>query len=340
MTRIVLCLSHSIEEHDQLRLLTGLGYEVFSIGGYIDPAHPHDDKRPALDIPFYPELKAAVDALGTPDNLGAAQSHIPDAILDWLGDDGVIMFHHLLPRLFGDWQRLRDWKVGAPGRRLVWRSVGQTDVALERTMVYYRARGLERVAYSPREQHIPDYSGHDAIIRFYADPDEWTGWVGLDPTVINITQGLMQRGGATSPWFWTEATQGLRAQALGEGSEVGILPYAEMKRRLCLARAYLYTGTRPASYTLGLIEAAMTGIPIVSIGPNAWGQGIDWLPPVFEGHEVAVHWSNYPDTARLWLLRLLESYETAVEASHVQRATALRLFSREVVGKAWKEFLG
>ena len=59
MTRIALCLSHSIEEHDQLKLLSGMGYEVFSIGGYIDPANPHDDKRPALpEVPFYPQLKA------------------------------------------------------------------------------------------------------------------------------------------------------------------------------------------------------------------------------------------------------------------------------------------
>ena len=52
---ILLLLAHSIEEHDQLRLLSGLGYDVFSIGGYIDPAHPHDPKRPALpDVPYHP----------------------------------------------------------------------------------------------------------------------------------------------------------------------------------------------------------------------------------------------------------------------------------------------
>jgi hypothetical protein len=46
MSRILLCLSHSIEEYDQLRLLHSLGHEVASIGGYIDPANPHVDIRP------------------------------------------------------------------------------------------------------------------------------------------------------------------------------------------------------------------------------------------------------------------------------------------------------
>ena len=42
MVNIVLLLAHSIEEHDQLRLLADIGHQVFSIGGYIDPRHPHD----------------------------------------------------------------------------------------------------------------------------------------------------------------------------------------------------------------------------------------------------------------------------------------------------------
>ena len=144
------------------------------IGGYIRPSTPHDDKRPALpDAPYFPELQAAVDALNTPDNLRAAQERIPDAYLDWLGDDGVIIMHHYLERLIGDWPRLRDWKRGHAGRRIIWRSVGQSVEYNERQMMPLRQEGLERVAYSPKEANIPGYSGHDALIRFYKDPAEW-----------------------------------------------------------------------------------------------------------------------------------------------------------------------
>ena len=176
---VLLCLSHSIEEYDQLRLLHGLGLGVASIGGYIDPANPHVDIRPALpDIPQVPEVRAAVDSLGTPDNLGAAQEHIPDAILDWLGDDGVIIYHHYLERLVGQWPRIRDWMQGKPERRVIWRTVGQSVAGNEAMMAPLRADGLERVAYSPKEANIPGYIGHDALIRFYKDPAEWHGWTG------------------------------------------------------------------------------------------------------------------------------------------------------------------
>lgn len=341
MKRVVLCLSHSIEEYQQLQLLTEAGYEVFSIGGYIDPAAPHDPKRPPLpDVPHYPELQAVVDALDTPDNLGAAQSHIPGPILDWLGDDGIIIFHHLLDRLWGQWRHLRQDFKG----RVVWRSVGQTDPQVERTAAYYRAQGLERVAYSPREEHIPGHAGYDALIRFYVDPDEWQGWTGEDAHVINITQRLFQRGQATNPSFWLEATKGLPAIPVGEGSDAhrgpGILPFDEMKQALRSARAYLYTGTRPASYTLGFIEAMMTGIPIVSIGPDAWGEGIEWMPGVFEAHEFASSYHDDAERARMFLRDFLDAHDEAAIASKHQRQRAIDTFGKAKVMADWQAFLG
>jgi hypothetical protein len=56
-----------------------------------------------------------------------------------------------------------------------------------------------------------------------------------------------------------------------------------MRDYLRRIRAYLYTGTQPASYTLGLIEAMMTGVPVVSIGPDH----MTWQRDLFEGHELA-----------------------------------------------------
>ena len=340
-TRILLCLSHSIEEYQQLKLLTEAGYEVFSIGGYINPHVPHDPKRPPLfDVPHYADLQAVVDGLGTQDNLGAAQSRIPPEILEWLGDDGVIIFHHLLDRLWGQWPYLRTWQTGRGNRRLVWRSVGQTDPALERTAGYYRAQGLERVAYSPREARIPGHAGYDALIRFYVDDAEFSNWTGEVAQVTNVTQRMFQRGSACSPDWWDAATSGLVAIPFGEGTIHGILPYEAMKAQLRISRAYAYTGTRPASLTLGLLEALVTGIPVVSIGPNAWGDGIDWLPDVFEGHEWASAAYDDPRDAKLWLKTVLDDWNLAREYSAVQRTKAVREFGKARVMRDWKAFLG
>lgn len=341
--RIVLCLSHSIEEYDQLRLLHGLGYEVCSIGGYIDPAHPHDDKRPALpQIPCVSEVKAAIDALGTEDNLGNAQARIPQAVLDWLGPDGILIFHHYLDkRLWPQWDHLAAWRRS--GGRVVWRTVGQSVESNEVAAAPYRADGLEIVRYSPQERNIPGYCGEDVMIRFYKDQDEWCGWVGGTPTVTNITQGLKRRHPWTNYDFWRDATEGLDVSPAGPGSEeiggVGELEVSDMIGHLQLCGAYLYTGTQPASYTLGLIEAMMIGIPVVSIGPH-WMTVFPYGPDLFEGHLLTGAYTDLPAAARLILKRLLADEGLAKTFSAEQRRRAIEGFGMDAVGAAWQEFLG
>lgn len=343
---IVLCLSHAIEEYDQLKLLSGLGYDVFSIGGYIDPAHPHTDSRPALpDVPFHPDLKAAVDALGTPDNLGAAQSRLPDAILEWAD---VIIYHHYLDRLFGQWDRIAAWKDDR--HRVIWRSVGQSVEHNERQAAPFRAEGLERIAYSPKEANIPGYAGHDSLIRFYKDPDEWHGWTGDETVVVNITQHLAQRDPYTNYAFWDRATSGLDRLPLGPGSEAiggaGSLSYDEMRGWLRRARAYLYTGTQPASYTLGLIEAMMTGIPVVSITPD-FMRVFPYGPALFEGHELVGFGSAPVDSpnqvienTRSMLSDLLRFEDSAQSQSRAMRRRAIETFGIDVIGPQWRSYLG
>lgn len=338
--RVLLCLSHAIEEYDQLRLLSSLGYEVASIGGYIDPAAPHDPKRPALpEVACVPEVKAAVDALGTTDNLGAAQSHIPDAILDWLGDDGAIIYHHYLDRLFGQWDRIRDWKRGSAGRRVIWRTVGQSVEHNERQAAPYRADGLEVVRYSPKERNIPGYVGEDALIRFYKDPADYGGWTGEGEYVLGFGQHYVQRDPWTNYRFFRAATEGLPARIIGPGSEVvggpGEVSFDDLRDELRRARVYLYTGTQPASYTLGLIEAMMTGTPVVSIGPR-WFDIFPYGPELFEGREIAARGSEDPKAVRQTLAALV----TYRDPNPPERDRAVALFGRDTIAPQWKAYLG
>jgi hypothetical protein len=349
--RVLLCLSHSIEEHDQLRLLAGLGYEVASIGGYIDPRHPHDPKRPALDIPFYPEVKDAVDTQGVADNLGAAQEHIPDAILDWLGKDGILIYHHYLERLWGQWGHLARWRKA--GGRVIWRTVGQSVTNNERQAAPFCLDGLEIVRYSPKERNIPGFAGEDALIRFYKDPAEWQGWTGEKAYVLNITQHLRQREPYTNWGFWEMATKGLPRMPAGPGSEViegpGEMSFEIMQQSLREARVYLYTGTQPASYTLGLIEAMMTGMPVVSIGP-AWMRLFPYGPALFEGGDLVAFEHalqgrvndgfNKPDAAHDALRFFLEECDAAKDVGQRMRERAVELFGMDTIGAQWQAYLG
>lgn len=332
---IVLLLAHSIEEYDQLRLLSGLGYDVFSLGGYIDPAHPHDPKRPALArVPFHPDLKAVVDDLGTNDNLRYAKERIPDAVLDWA--DTIICHHHEEVWLVGQWERIRH-------KRVIWRTVGQSVENNERIMAPLRAEGLQIVRYSPKEENIPAYIGRDALIRFYKDPAEWHGWTGESPQVLNITQHLRQREPFTNWAYWEAATRGLSRVPAGPGSEViggtGEISLPIMQQLLRSLRVYLYTGTQPASYTLGLIEAMMTGIPVVSIGPSHM-RIFPYGPELFEGHELTRIGHEIPEGAREALRGMIDDWDLARSIGAEQRARAIDLFGMETIAAQWRAFLG
>lgn len=336
MSRILLMLAHSIEEFDQARLLSEIGHDIFSLGGYIDPVHPHDSKRPALpQVKHHSKLQAIVDGLGTSDNLDAAKRHIPNDILDWA--DIIICHHREEHWLIPQWNRIKH-------KRVIWRTVGQSVENNERSMAPLRKEGLQIVRYSPKEVNIPGYLGGDALIRFYKDPNEWNGWTGEIPQVISFTQSFMQRHPYTNWDFWIEATRGLQSFLGGPQSETiggsGTVSIERMQQVLCSSRAYLYTGTQPASYTLGLIEAMMTGIPVVAIGPS-WMEVVPYGSQLFEGHEIVggKMWSNSPRIAHSILRDLLTDKDLATHRSTATRARAIELFGKQKIMAEWKAFL-
>ncbi len=321
-------------------LFHSLGYEVASIGSYIDPAHPHDPKRPALPkVPCVQEVKDAVDSIGSDDNLGAAQSFLPEGVLTWLGSDGIVLYHHQLERCFGQWAHLKDW-----GGRVIWRTVGQSVESNERRAAEFREDGLEIVRYSPKERNIPWYAGEDALIRFYKREDLYCGWTGEERAVVNITQNLFDRGAYCNPqWFIDVATrlEGVPVWLAGPGSEKhggeGTVTEEYMRNILQRGRIYLYTGTQPASYTLGLLEALITGIPVISIGPSHM-QIFPYGPELFEGHELATLFYEEPIAAVAAIDTLIDC-DLQLISDH-QREKAIALFGVEKARAAWGAYLG
>lgn len=350
---IVLLLAHEIEEYQQVLLMHELGHAVFSIGAYMRPSRPGatDTLRPSLpDVPEVPHLVDVIDALGAAhpgeDNLGMAKRHLPDEVIEW---SDVIICHHLEHTwIVPQWERIRH-------KRVIWRTVGQSTHGNEWMMQPLREDGLQIVRYSPKERNIPEYAGEDALIRFWMDPDEWTGWTGEDAVVTNVTQDLYRRsltndqrlqppGQQWTSWqFWEQATSALPRKPAGPGSRtiggLGPLSVPDMQALLRTSRAYLYTGTQPASYTLGFIEALMTGIPVVSIGPG-WHQIQPYGPFMFEAHELSPLWTDRPSEAAAMLRRLLDDPAYAADISAQGRTTAVEVFGKAHVAEAWQDFLG
>lgn len=346
---ILLLLAHEIAEYDDLRMLTDLGYDVFSIGAYSNPARPDlrmefggRGLRPPLpNVRYHPELEALcheqrVKHEGQPldfEIVDWAKADLHPDLIEWAD---VIIAHHFVDTWLGlQWDRIRH-------KRVIWRTCGQSNPRLETEMRPLHDDGLQIVRYSPKErqafERLGMFAGEDAMIRFGKYPADYGPWIGDDVAVGNLTQNMDIRGEHCGYPFWQAATAGLPTKPAGTGSEriggLGELSYPEMLDYLRHIRVFLYTGTQPASYTLGLMEAMLSGTPIASIGPDAM-----WMPDLFEGHEI-VGWIGTPAAIIQDVLReLLDSEDRAREVSEWQRQRAIALFSVDVVGPQWTEFL-
>jgi len=184
------------------------------------------------------------------------------------------------------------------------------------------------------------FAGEDAMIRFAKYPSDYGPWIGDRIAVGNVTQNLTERGDHCGLDFWERATAWLPTAPAGLGSQrlpngLGTLSWPDLTDYLGHLRAYLFMGTQPASYTLSLMEAMLTGTPTISIGPAAM-----WMPDLFEGHEIVGRWSNDPYEATKMLQTLLYDEAAARALGEEQRAKAVELFGWEAVGEQWLRYLG
>lgn len=364
--RVLLLTAHDIAEYDDLRMLTDLGADVFSIGAYTDPANPASVLRPPLpDVRYHGNLaKLCVQQrekhAGDPDTVFVAgqvhqvvdwaKADLHPAIVDWA--DVIIAHHYLESWIVRQWPRLRH-------KRVIWRTCGQSNAYLEETMAALHDDGLRIVRYSPAEERafrrLGTWAGQDALIRFGKYPADYGPWIGDDLVVGNVTQNMAGRGEFCGLSFWLAATQGLPVKPAGLQSEalpdgIGALTYPEMLSYLRHVRCYLYTGTQPASYTLALMEAMLTGVPVVSMGPESW-----WIPDLFEAAAWDGDWPdgrmpptivaadsvfNDPARANAALRDLLASPDKAAAISVHTRARAIEMFDVATVGPQWAQFLG
>ena len=358
---ILLLASHGIAEYDDVRMFARLGYDVFCPGGYSDPTTPGETLRPGIpEAPDHPELRALCDAQrekhASESNDWAidwAKADLHPELIDWAD---VIICHHFPERwIGGQWARIRH-------KRVVWRTCGQSNPQLEHVMRQFRFDGLQIVRYSPKERtgFGPYFAGEDATIRFGKYPEDYGPWLPtgtaqfpertpwtereefgrfVGPYIANVTQHMVARGDACGYSFYLAATKDLPAKPAGPGSKalpggIGPLDYDEMRQYLRRARAYIYTGTYPASYTLGLIEAMLSGVPVVSIGPKAFGSEL------FEGHDIVGWGFDDPTTAAKWLRHYLDDPELAATDSPLVREKAAYFFGMDTIGPQWTAFLG
>jgi glycosyltransferase involved in cell wall biosynthesis len=335
--KLLLLSCHSVLEFDEYQLLTGLGADVFSHGAYIDPAGHHLLPRPGIAGAAHHEDLAQMARLYPKTNL-------PDQMIDWAD---VVLVMHTPEWISCNWKKFRE-----RGKRVIWRSIGQSTPRVEQIVRFYRQEGLQIIRYSPKESLIKNYAGQDALIRFYKDPQEFGGWNGNSREVINFTQSLKGRRTFCHHDDILKLLEGFNGKVYGTGNDDlgalngGELPYKLMKKKLQDARAFIYGGTWPASYTLSFIEAMMIGIPIVALGQDK-AENIEGVAgqPFYEVHEIIRNGENgyvsdNIDELKGYIDQLVKDQVLAQKIGQAGRETAIKLFGKENIKEQWKTFLG
>jgi hypothetical protein len=344
--KILYVSCHSVLEYDELRMFRDAGLTFLSVGSYVDPAQPTDGSRLPLsgcslvkdgkflirdlvDRNRYKGITDPIQRIRTFDN-------------EFLDNFDVIVVMHVPNVLSQNWTALR-------GRKVVWRTIGQSVPDVERQLLEMRKEGLKIVRYSPMERRISGYLGEDAMIRFGKYKEDFKAWTGVNNQVITIGQAMKYRGWYCNYDTFVLSTAGFEAKIYGRQSDSEDVhlrggefrTYSDLIDTLAANALYFYTGTRPASYTLNFIEACMAGIPIVSIGSKLsdyLGEEYLEVPQLLE-HYNAGFSSNEIYELRKIISKILDNRPAQEELSVNVRKLGVDLFDASKIKTIWGDFL-
>lgn len=334
--KILYLSCHSVLEYEEYSLLVEMGHEVFSHGAYVDPKGHHLLPRPEIKNAVYYEHLAQL-ARQFP------KTNLPDEMIDWAD---VIIVMHTPEFISCNWQKFRE-----KGKKVIWRSIGQSTPRVEQIIRFYKQEGLKIVRYSPKEDQIKNYAGCDELIRFYKDENDFKEWNGNNQEVINFTQSLKGRRHFCHYDDILRLLDGFNGKVYGVGNDDlgllngGELPFDLMKKKLQDSRVFVYGGTWPASYTLTFQEAWMTGIPIVALGRDKAEniQGVEGQT-FYEVHEMIADGvdgfcSDNIDYLREKIALLLRDHELAREIGQRGREKAIKIFGKQKIKEQWEKLL-
>lgn len=337
MTNILYLSAHAILERDEIILLQSLGYNVYSPLMASGSPWTNSDE---IDKAFAETLKR---------EMGEAPLEMSQVSDRFLESFDVVICGQDFSWLHQNRQRLK-------GKRAILRTIGQFTPLDERKINSLEGgRSFEIVRCSPAERTLIDYSGEDAMIRFYKDPTRYYGWTGELFAILAFGNSLTRRPENVSLSFMLQATVGFDFRLYGAANS-GLLAWRgfsdseEMPALYRTHRIYYSHHTFPASYTLSFLEALMTGAPVVAPGPKmlkhvaALG-GYPELEALYEVPQLIQNKKNgfTPDSveeAQNAFAYLLADQKMASEIGAAGRKLALELFGMETIKEQWKKFLG
>jgi len=341
--RLLYMSCHETLEHDELIIFEKLGFQVFSIGHYTNPATPvHASITGPLPIQrdeeawsifnYYHDYEALCDRLMTI----KAGFHNPymfkvNENLAKLFDAVYVGYYE--ENLSINWDSFKD-------KFIILRTIGQKNMHRSEHVIN---NNVKRVFLSPRERYLHGYKP-DAVIRQYVDTNFYQGWNGNTNTVLTVNKWLRKRGQVSCWDIYQYVTKDYDRLVIGFGNED--IEYAksnisqeEIQKYRQQAGACFSTASKPGAVTYTFIEAMSTGMPVITIGPKL---GND-VYPTFEAHEfiengVNGFWSDDPTELKDYIGLVLKDKKLAHQIGNEARKTALKHFSFEKISNDWHNF--
>lgn len=338
---------HGTLEHDELALFTELGIDWFSTGLYLDPQKPMSEHAPR--IPLNKEVDPNLKKEFLLGNKDYKIYSVPLLTKSFADKFDIILISHCSPTMLMPLQI--NWPF-IKHKPVIWRTYAQQSGAVEFSTQQFRAQGLKLVRISPRERTIGSYAGDDAIIRAYIDDKEYYGWTGEDKMVLTFNNMFAKRTLHSNTNVYMRIRNRMpttRFELYGCDNEdaplsMGQLPWEQVKEKYKKARVYFALGSKPAALTYNLVEAMMTGCPVVTWGRLLGNMHIvqDWnntyeAPDIITNGENGFCSDNEFEIEGI-INRLFHDYSLAQKISANARKTALEIFSKDKIKKDWEVF--
>lgn len=273
--RILYHSVHEALEYDDLRILHAAGFDVFSLGSYSDPSKKGNRLRKSEPFFCDPEDYAALLEGGL--RIEDGRKLVSRSFVERF--DAVIVNH--------DPNFIINNLDALANTLTIRRTLGQTTSAAEQLLQPYRS-AFKTVRYSPREQR-PGLLPADALIYFGKFPDQYSDHTGGDYLLTFMSSAGRDLARPLLADYRT-ITRGFNARLYGMMNEdieecLGICPEDQQPGIYAGCRMYLYTHSLIACYTLNVMEAMLTGCPIIAPSARYVSEGNphpDWSEGMYE----------------------------------------------------------
>jgi Glycosyl transferases group 1 len=309
MARVLTFNCHEAYVH----LLGKLGHELDIIDGLPGRQVSRWDER-ARPVPARARLIRLDEALGSPRYDVAIAHNLTDLLaLRTTPLPKILVFHVNLEA------RVRE-------------EPGPHDIETMRRQVSEYLAGIGAVAVAVSEAKARSWGQRCAVIRPCADPEEYRGFDGSLPVALRVANQVLQRQERFAWNAHRAITQGHAAKLVGHNPGLeGVQPagsWQELRTAYREHRAYVHTAGAGLDdgYNLGLIEAMVTGMPVVSLA------GAE--SPVVDG--VSGYVSDDVAYLNQRLGALLADRELALELGGRARNAAVERFSVSGFVHAWQ----